>query len=517
MAQQHYLSSPRPPTEDDIYNVTPDHTGVSHAGRWQDKQHTGDRAPTENPFADVEDEKKPPLPPRRSSSIAADRGLLPAYSSTISTNNHHHHQAVRYRRSKEQVVAYMIPLPPPRGADGQPVSVPERFMLYLPPAPDLLKPPADSDIKERKRDKCARKWQGEVRKAKNYSGAVVSFSGIYCASVRGAVYCLSLIQRSELTFLSRLPRKTLKELMFVHPEGVETQDRRKFELVNEEFHRNKFVAKRDFWIGAVVLPFAQAVDFVIPVGGGFSEVCLVWMIITGNAWRTANGMMKRLVFNDGVGGDMAMRSLTYEQQAGVHGGSNEMMTGADGRSAASRDDDEDEDLEKGNNVHSNGNNKPSASWWKKRSPKQPKPSVETVFRASAALDPLARYVQAACHARNAAAFPDVGAPDTEAGVLTSIGWAPAQRDEALLSDPEERAADTAWQIRQATEDLRVAVAKAAKTWDKFCAAYVKDPERALREEEEAAVKRAKREEKERVQMAKKGGEVSRGKTTSLVS
>lgn len=432
-------------------------------------------------------DEAPPLPPRRSPSFAAQ--APPIYSSN--------QQSVTYQRSKEHVTAYMVPLPQPRGPNGHGITVPERFMLYLPPAPDRLKPPADSDTKERKRDRAARKWQAEVRKAKTHSGPKGSrFSRVYCATIRGAVYCLALLQRSELTFLSRLPRSTLRALEFVHPAGVATSDRQRFALLKDEMRRNRRVAKRDFWLGVVLLPFAQGVDFLIPVGGGFSEVTLVWIIITGSAWRTASGMMTRLVLKD----ELQMRTVSREhQQAGAVAGAGD----GGGLARATTADTVDDLPEKGDanqdNKNNNNSGKPS-KWWHKKNRPVP-PPVETVFRASASLEPLAHYLQAACYARNAAAFPDVGAPDTEAGVLSSIGWAPVPRP---FEDEEERAADVAWQIRQATEDLRQAGKQAAKKWERFCEAYVKDPEKALRDEEKKAAKRAKKEEKKAAKKAQKG-------------
>lgn len=389
-------------------------------------------------------------------------------------------------------MAYMIPLPQPVDPNGQPVEVPQRYMLYLPPAPDLLKPPASSETKERKRDKCVRRWQAEVRKAKTHNGSVVSLSGLYSATVRGAVYCLSLVQRSELTFLSRLPRKTLQDLCFVHPAAEGLAENRRFELLRDEFKRNKHIAKRDFWIGAVVLPFAQGVDIAIPVGGGFSEVTLAWMIITGSAWKTARGMLQRLVFhNEGVGMgslDGMVGDITDGSEYPVEK-TNESPNDGDGPGAANADPEEGQPLRRKN---------------AKAKPK--KPPVETTFHPSDSLDELLHYIQAACHERNPGAFPDVGKPGTEAGVLTSIGWAPEDRE------VEDKEGDVAWQIRKTTDDLRLVVMKAAKTWDKFCMMYVQDPEKALRDEEKARVKSLKREEKERLKSLKRAEE-ERAKST----
>lgn len=459
---------------DDIYGATPQHTGGAQGSAPRSPRNNaaelGTTSASENPFNDG-DEKPPALPPRPPS-LLNEQGP-PAYPS----------EPIIFYRSDERVMAYMIPLPQPVRPSGIPIDVPQRYMLYLPPAPDRLKPSPSSGTKERKRDKCVRKWQAEVRKAKTTQNrSKTSFSGIYHATVRGAVYCLALIQRSELTFLSRLPRKTLRDLCFVHPAAERTAERAKFELVKEEFRRNNHVAKRDFWIGAAVLPFAQGIDIAIPIGGGFSEVTLAWMIVTGTAWKTSNGMLQRLEFRDGnvprgnLGGPENVR-----RDDNANGNLND-----DAESSS-----DDEDLKKD-----------KASRWKmvkgkgkgkgKGKAKEKKPPVEMNFRPSTSLDKISHYIRATCHICDPELFPDVGQPSSEIDVLRSIGWAPIQRES---EDPD---GDIAWQIQKTTEDLKAAVTKCGKTWGKFCATYAVNPEKALRREERAKKKNLKRQEKEKL-------------------
>lgn len=408
---------------EDIYNVSPEPTGAGPA--------TAARAVDDS----ERDEKGPPLPPRRTSSVSEPAG-------DVSRSD------VTYQRDAEHVMAYMVPLPVPLGPDGLRLAVPPRYMMYLPPAPDLLKPPPDGP-KERKRDKWARRWQHEVRKAKTFNGAVVSLKGVYCASVRGAVYVLALLQRSELTFLSRLPRKTLRSLLLTHGDHQgDTPDERRFAEVRSEFERNRRLAKRDFCIATVLLPFATAVDIAIPIFGGFSEVDLVWMIVTGRAYMAARSVTKRFV--PAPDSDASGRP---QPAAGERDG-----TGSDSPagspSEALRDDES--SREQGH-----------------KEKKKRLPPIELGFRASTSMNLLTQYVQAACHERNPQMFPDVGRPQGEAEVLSSIGWTPEVRD------VNDQAGDTDWQIRKTTEDLRVAVAKAAKTWEKLCKKYVVDPEDTL--------------------------------------
>lgn len=468
---------------DDIYGATPQqntpqNTGGAQASASRSPRNSAaaeldTRPPSGNPFKDG-DEKPPALPPRPPSSCT-EQGP-PAYPS----------QPINFYRSEEHILAYMIPFPQPVRPSGIPIDVPQRYMLYLPPAPDRLKPSPTSGIKERKRDKCARKWQTEVRKAKTTQNrSKASFSGIYHATIRGAVYCLALIQRSELTFLSRLPRKTLRDLCFVHPAAERTEERQKFELVTEEFRRNKHVAKRDFWIGAVILPFAQGVDIAIPIGGGFSEVTLAWMIVTGTAWKTSSGMLQRLQFKDG-----SVARGSSGGQEDVHRNDNTNGNNLNDDAEASSVDSADEDLKK--------DKKDQASRWKlgkgksKEKNKEKRPPVDMDFRPSTSLDKISHYIRATCHTCDPELFPDVGQPSSEIDVLRSIGWAPVERE------TEDSEGDVAWQIQKTTEDLKAVVTKAAKTWGKFCETYAVNPEKALKREERAREKDLKRQEKERM-------------------
>lgn len=480
--QQTGISQTAPPSsgqQDDIYGVTPQQTGVSQAGpstsRQQEEQldekppalprrpefsptggstsqHQHGSTPTSRHQEGQVDEEPPPLPPR---------------TSTGGTTSQHQRGDTQPpstpTQTKQRITAFMIPLPQPLGPNGLPLAIPQRYMLYLPPAADLLKPSPDSDTKERKRDKLNRRWQHEVRKAKTFNGAVVSLTGIYCASVRGAVYVLGLLQRNELTFLSRLPRKTIGELRFLYdrssscssssPPGGEVagSDERRFAEVTAEFERNRRVAKRDFWIATAVLPVAAAVDLAIPVFGGFSEVDMVWMAVTGRAWAAARGITRRLVLAPPGQASPLDDGYGHEEAGGPP---------ARVRFVEHVDDEDDNDDSAGlTSEKRNGRHK--------KKQKQKDQPVGMSFIPSPSLDQFTLYLRAACHQRNPQAFPLAGAgtQPEEAAVLRSMGWTPEQREDAE---------DVAWQVRKTTEDLRVAVAKAAKTWDKFCQKYVRN-------------------------------------------
>lgn len=395
---------------------------------------------------------------------------------------------LQYSRNATRVMAYMIPLPQPL-RNGIVQDVPQRYMLYMPPSPDLLKP-TDKSTKERKRDKAVRRWQQEVRKAKTYNGRVVSLGGIQSVSIRGAVWVLSIIKPSDVTFLSRVPRKSVKSLVLVHPEGPPAQSADDmFHNVKGELSRTKSRTKRDFWIGTALLPITFTIDLVIPVFGGLSEVNMVWMAVNASAWMTANKIVNKLrpageTFPDHQGHDGAvMLRRSHTVDGSTHAGQ-------------ARGGDDAEHETKGQNEAKN-----------KDKDKDKDKTIQMVFQPSPAMDLMRRYVEEACHKRNPDAFPSPGGyVPGEAEVLASMGWAPehrevpdAEEDVAVsfahpiaapsASPPPGRTeADTAcdpeqWQIRKVTEDLRQATGRAAKSWDSWSRKYMKNPKKAAAEED----------------------------------
>lgn len=316
---------------------------------------------------------------------------------------------LQYSRNETRVMAYMIPLPQPL-RNGVPQDVPQRYMLYMPPAPDLLKP-TDKTAKERKRDKAVRRWQHEVRKAKTYNGRVVSLGGIQSASIRGAVWVLSVIKPSDVTFLSRVPRKSVRSLVLVHPEGPATQSTDDmFHSVKGELSRTKSRTRRDFWIGTALLPFTFTIDLIIPVFGGLSEVNMVWMAVNASAWMTANKVVNKLRPAQGFGypgGQENDGAVMLRRSHTIDGSSQQTRDGNEGH----------ETNEKG------GGAKP------KHKEEDKNKTIQMVFQPSPAMDLMRRYVEAACHKRNPDAFPGAGGyVPGEAEVLASMGWSPEHRE-----------------------------------------------------------------------------------------
>lgn len=311
---------------------------------------------------------------------------------------------LQYSRGATRVMAYMIPMPQPL-KNGVLQDIPQRYMLYMPPAPDLLKP-TEKGSKERKREKAVRRWQQEVRKAKTFNGKVVSLGGIQSVSIRGAVWVLSIIKPSDVTFLSRVPRKSVKSLVLVHPDRPHTQSPDDmFNSVKGELSRTKSRTKRDFWIGTALLPFTFTIDLIIPVFGGLSEVNMVWMAVNASAWMTANKVVDKLRPAQGnsptYGGNEGAMTLRRSHTVDGSTGAGQEREGNDGRRVDFKDGSK-EDKDK---------------------------TIQMVFQPSPAMELMRRYVAEACHKRNPDVFPSPGGyVPGEAEVLASMGWTPEHRE-----------------------------------------------------------------------------------------
>ncbi|KAK8246777.1 hypothetical protein HDK90DRAFT_406742 [Phyllosticta capitalensis] len=195
---------------------------------------------------------RPPLPPRRSyQPIEGDDPGDP----------------IHYTRDPHKLVAYLIPFPKPKLAKVPAEKIPDRFLIYTPPPPPLTKP-AEGE-KEARVHKIQRKWQEEVRSAKN--------STAKAASWQGAV--------------------PLTHLTLVYPSSLPyTPAELRSEFINSML-RTQSKAQRDSIIATGLLPVSVVVDtlimFVWPFGGLF-EADAVWAYSSIRGAKIARSTTKRL-------------------------------------------------------------------------------------------------------------------------------------------------------------------------------------------------------------------------------
>lgn len=532
----HPPDSPLSPNQTDLKMSEPGSSGPSGGPPLPDKpaeyqptpalpprpssgQHTSPQQETHPgftpPFQPDDETLRPPLPGRGQSFLSVRRdssadpvGQPPRRRLTtgdIPLNT------VPYARQPTRLVAYLLPLPAPT-SQGQTLTVPQRFMLYTPPAADLLKPSSAADssgggggvVKEGKRHRLKRVAQKEMRKAKTYEGKTVSLRGLHSKALRGVDWAVAAIKNADITFFARVPRKkpAIDELVLIHPpvEGEEAVVPAEFKAQLARVQRK---AARDSVISVGLFVPAIVIDTLLAIVwpfGGLAEVDGVWAYASLSAWLTARGVSKRL--DDRwmtTAGESERRRLGRE----LHGGEGQSPERSDddgilrpvgerrarpeSRAVHFREElDEEENEEKARTDKING-----------------KKVLRVRFVPDEAMETMNKYFQEILHKRNPRAFPSPGVPPTKTDVLASIGWWPDRRgrfpgsqqdgdwdDENVslllhitLGDQEILAANIEfqWQTRQVKEDLDKVMGKAAKDWDKWCKAYAKYPERAMKE------------------------------------
>ena len=348
---------------------------------------------------------------------------------------------IHYTRDPHKLVAYLVPFPKPfvKGVDS--ASIPDRFLIYTPPPPPLTAPKEGE--KEDKFHKVQRKWQEEVRAAKASDAKVASWKGVKSRATKGISYVMSKTTSSNLDFVNRIPgakvdphdkhsedgvvegdttKKTvgLEEMVLVYPSSyAATPDQVKTEFINTMM-RTKSKAQRDAIIATGLLPVSGAIDLMATLVwpfGGLLEIDGVWAYSSIRGAKTARSVTKRLA-------------------SSTHSGDTHHQT-------------EEQEMA-GDKLRLN-------------------------FKQSPRLQVLQRYLVTRCRDYDPRLFPSSEVAPTEGEVLAAIGWAPS-----VTGRPDKNWEDEQWETEEVKDDMKLTLGKAAKEWDKWCKAFAKDPEKALK-------------------------------------
>ena len=321
-----------------------------------------------------------------------------------------------------------------------PGAIPDRFLIYTPPPPPLTAPKEGE--KEDKFHKVQRKWQEEVRAAKTSDAKTASWKGVKSKATKGISYVMSKTTSSNLDFVNRIPgqkvdtkdahaddghneadttHKTvgLEEMVLIYPSSFgASPDQVKTEFVNSMM-RTKSKAQKDAVLATGLLPVSAAIDIMATViwpFGGLLEVDGVWAYSSIRGAKTARSVTKRL--------------SSSTQSASTPQTEEEEMQGE---------------------------------------------KLRMTFTQSPRLEVLYRYLLARCKDHDHKHFPSTDVAPTETDVLSAIGWAPSQTGNA-----DKNWEDEEWETQEVKDDLKSTLGKAAKEWDKWCQAFAKDPEKALK-------------------------------------
>lgn len=366
-------------------------------------------------------------PPADQTQTTLNAPTLPPRTSISSTSSDLD-SPVHYTRDPHRLVAYIVPFPKPKLHNVAPEALPPRFLIYTPPPPPLQAPKEGE--KEAKFHKVQRKWQDEVRAAKESDAKTASWKGVKSKVTKGISTLMGKTKTTNLEFLNRIgggsdenadddhhegeqTHKTvaLEEMTMVYPASLNmTPDQLRQEFI-DTMMRSKTKAQRDAVIATGLLPVSAAIDIcatLIWPFGGLLEIDSVWAYGSIRGAKTSRSVTKR---------------LTSSSNSGDH----------------------DED------------------------------KLRLVFKPSPRVELLDKYLAVRCHEKDSKIFPPAGTAPTETEVLQAIGWSPSQH-----GGEEKNWEDEQWETSEVKEDLKASMTKGAKEWDKWVQAYEKNPEKALK-------------------------------------
>ncbi|PBP19740.1 hypothetical protein BUE80_DR009389 [Diplocarpon rosae] len=365
--------------------------------------------------APVHDPKAPPeLPARKKAVPSEQRSAVPPAVHEAKKER----GSLKYTRDPQTLMAYLIPLPKPTYSANEEI-LPERFLVYTPPQPHLLKPA--EGVKEPKKNWCKRKLQGEVQKAEKYDGKTLSWRGLHSKTTKAVVWALHRIKATDIVFLGRIRNKDVDEIVLVYPSWA-TQT---IPEVHSEFiarvDRAKKRASKEAAISTILLPITLVIDTIAVViwpFGGLFEVDAVWAYASIKGWNTSRVITKRLGLR--------------ESRFGKYGGTE-------------RD-------------------------------------LRLRFHEDAQVDVLRRSLADACHKRNPQMFPSAGVPPTDTEIRNAIGWTPLVRGSTGGARVEGEMGwdDEEWQKAAFGADFRATMERGAISWGHWCKKFEKKPEKMLK-------------------------------------
>lgn len=232
----------------------------------------------------------PPLPPRR---------------------HHDKTSSTPFTRSPHKLTAYLIPFPKPNLPGVPPETIPDRYLLYTPPHPQLIRPPLGA--KEPIAQKLQRKFQHHLREAKTSAPEKGSWRSIRGKITRGVDWGISQTQSSNLDFLNRIPRnkksqEPLQELLILHPPSVLPTYHLRTAFL-DTLHRARRKAQRSAVLATGLLPFTMVVVIFVPVPGPI-EVNTAWSYFSLRGARTARSVSKQLHDDKGM-------QLSFKESEGL--------------------------------------------------------------------------------------------------------------------------------------------------------------------------------------------------------
>lgn len=306
-------------------------------------------------------------------------------------------------------------------------------MIYTPPPPPFIDAPKEGE-KEARMHKVQRKWVEEVREAKTGNAKTMSWKGVKGKAVKGINWAAGQTKSSNLEFLNRIGGSDSQSHDTHANDGVqetnETNATVKLEemlLVYPSSMSGSPEHIREEFINTMLRGKSKAQRDAV-IATGLLPVSLAIDILITVIWPFGGLLEIDAVWAAAsIRGAKNSRSVTKRLTSTSQSGS------------------QDEDK-----LHLN-------------------------FTPSPRLAVLEKYLATRCHDRAGDMFPMAGISPSETEVLESIGWFPSSK-----GGVERNWEDEQWEISEVKDDLKSVMGKAAREWDKWCRAFAKEPEKAVK-------------------------------------
>lgn len=341
---------------------------------------------------------------------------------------------IHYTRDPHKLVGYLVPFPKPQLPGVDPSTIPTRFLIYTPPPPPLSAPKEGE--KEGKLHKVQRKWQDEVRSAKASNAKVASWQGVKSRATKAIAWGVNQTTTSNLEFLgrvsdnnkdSRSPSPDSPTPTDTSPTTKKTVGVSEILLVYPPSMNMNDTQMREEFVNTMLRTKSKAQRDSI-IATGLLPVSFGIDIMATLIWPFGGlGEIDSVWLYSSLRGAKTAHSVTKR------------LTSSSDTGNLSED------------------------------------TLQLNFTPSARLDVLSAYLDAECHRVDGTRFPVYGVAPTETQVLSAIGWEPSQS-----GGVERNWEDEQWEMSEVKDDVKSNMHKGAKEWRKFCVAFEKDPEKALK-------------------------------------
>ncbi|KAM3415671.1 hypothetical protein BST61_g9190 [Cercospora zeina] len=437
-------------------------------------EHSNGNAKSPHSPSSPQQQKKPRLPPRQYQPIINARPrtpqglnghpvpdtshLAPPPQRLSQLDVQSEPSATDYTRDLRRLTGYLIPYPKPHLPGIAPEDIPQRFLVYTPPAPPFHTKPAEGK-REGITQWTRRHWYKELREAKMRdppNGKATKWKRLKWRGTKATDWGIRKVKSSNLEFLNRVAglqdqadnvasdvydrSVAPEEIRLIYPPSVQEIGLDE-EMLKREFlasmQRTKRKAYKHSVYATLLMPPALVFDTVIvPLWpfGGLAEVDGVWLYASLRGAKTSRDVMKRLGRVEKERSSKMSKVKKWSSEKSEKKKSDEAAVNGNHNSRQPRR--QDDNGSPSTTEHDSSPSPQSQQQQRQQSPSKTRSKkshanpLNLSFIPSSRIALLEQYLAAACHKSNPDLFPVYHSPPGEIKVLEAIGWSHSDQDPA---------------------------------------------------------------------------------------